>query len=200
MSLKQADRLFNQFINALAETIDAKDSYTNGHSIRVAEYSVQIAARAGKSEEEQERIRYMGLLHDIGKIGIPDSIITKNSGLSDKEYVVARKHPEIGAEILAKITEMPDLGVGARWHHERYDGTGYPDSLKGNEIPEEARIIAVADAYDAMASRRSYRDVLPQKEVYDEIKKGKGTQFDPMFADIMLTLIEEDIAYNMREK
>ena len=182
---KQAERLFNQFINALAETIDAKDSYTNGHSLRVAQYSVQIAGRAGKNSEEQERIRYMGLLHDIGKIGIPDSIITKNSSLSDKEYVVARKHPEIGAEILAKITEIPDLGTGARWHHERYDGTGYPDGLKGDEIPEEARIIAVADAYDAMASRRSYRDVLPQKEVYEEIKKGKGTQFDPVFAEII---------------
>ena len=197
---KQVERLFDQFINALAETIDAKDSYTNGHSYRVAQYSVQIAKRAGKSKEEQERIHYMGLLHDIGKIGIPDAIITKNSGLSDKEYVVARKHPEIGAEILAKITEMPDLGIGAKWHHERFDGTGYPDGLKSTEIPEEARIIAVADAYDAMASRRSYRDVLPQQEVYEEIKKGKGTQFDPEFADIMLALIEEDTAYDMREK
>lgn len=197
---KQVERLSNQIINALAESIDAKDSYTNGHSLRVAQYSVQIARRAGKSKEEQERIHYMGMLHDIGKIGIPDSIITKNSGLSDREYFVTRKHPEIGAEILANISEIPDLGIGARWHHERYDGTGYPDGLKGNEIPEEARIIAVADAYDAMASRRSYRDVLPQQEVYEEIKKGKGTQFDPVFAEIMMALIEEDTAYNLREK
>jgi len=197
---KQVERLSNQIINALAESIDAKDSYTNGHSMRVAQYSVKIAERAGKSKEEQERIHYMGLLHDIGKIGIPDSIITKNSSLSDKEYYVTRKHPEIGAEILATISEIPDLGIGARWHHERYDGTGYPDGLKGTEIPEEARIIAVADAYDAMASRRSYRDVLPQQVVYGEIKKGKGTQFDPVFADIMLVLMEEDTAYTMREK
>jgi len=197
---KQVERLSNQIINALAESIDAKDSYTNGHSMRVAQYSVKIAERAGKSKEEQERIHYMGLLHDIGKIGIPDSIITKNSSLSDKEYYVTRKHPEIGAEILANISEIPDLGIGARWHHERYDGTGYPDGLKGEEIPEEARIIAVADAYDAMASRRSYRDVLPQQVVYGEIKKGKGTQFDPVFADIMLVLMEEDTAYTMREK
>lgn len=197
---KQVERLSNQIINALAESIDAKDSYTNGHSLRVAQYSVKIARRAGKSKEEQERIHYMGMLHDIGKIGIPDSIITKNSSLSDKEYFVTRKHPEIGAEILANISEIPDLGIGARWHHERYDGTGYPDGLKGTEIPEEARLIAVADAYDAMASRRSYRDVLPQQMVYEEIKKGKGTQFDPIFADIMLALIEEDTAYNMREK
>ena len=197
---KQVERLSNQIINALAESIDAKDSYTNGHSMRVAQYSVKIAERAGMSKEEQERIHYMGLLHDIGKIGIPDSIITKNSSLSDKEYYVTRKHPEIGAEILANISEIPDLGIGARWHHERYDGTGYPDGLKGEEIPEEARIIAVADAYDAMASKRSYRDVLPQQVVYGEIKKGKGTQFDPVFADIMLVLMEEDTAYTMREK
>ena len=197
---KQVERLSNQIINALAGSIDAKDSYTNGHSMRVAQYSVKIAERAGKSKEEQERIHYMGLLHDIGKIGIPDSIITKSSSLSDKEYYVTRKHPEIGAEILANISEIPDLGIGARWHHERYDGTGYPDRLKGNEIPEEARLIAVADAYDAMASRRSYREVLPQQMVYEEIKKGKGTQFDPVFADIMLALMEEDTAYNMREK
>ena len=142
----------------------------------------------------------MGMLHDIGKIGIPDSIITKNSSLSDKEYFVTRKHPEIGAEILSTISEIPDLAVGARYHHERYDGTGYPDGLVGDAIPEEARIIAVADAYDAMASKRSYRDVLPQKVVYEEIKKGKGTQFDPVFADIMLALMEDDVAYDMREK
>ena len=197
---KQVERLSDQIINALAETIDAKDSYTNGHSRRVAQYSLEIAKRAGKSEEEQERIFYMGILHDIGKIGIPDSIITKNSSLSDKEYSVTRLHPTIGAEILENISEIPDLGIGARWHHERYDGTGYPDGLKGEEIPEEARMIAVADAYDAMASRRSYRDVLPQKVVYEEIEKGKGTQFDPVFADIMLKLMEEDKDYTLREK
>lgn len=197
---KQVERLTDQIISALAETIDAKDRYTNGHSLRVAQYSQEIAKRAGKTEEEQERIYYMGMLHDIGKIGIPDSIITKNSSLSDKEYFVTRKHPEIGAEILANISEIPGLGIGAKWHHERYDGTGYPDGLKGTEIPEEARLIAVADAYDAMASRRSYRDVLPQQVVYEEIKRGKGTQFDPVFADIMLALMEEDTAYDMREK
>jgi len=196
----QVERLSDQIINALAETIDAKDSYTNGHSLRVARYSVKIAKRAGKNEKEQERIYYMGMLHDIGKIGIPDSIITKNSGLSDKEYSVTRLHPTIGAEILANISEIPDLGIGARWHHERYDGTGYPDGLAGTDIPEEARMIAVADAYDAMASKRSYRDVLPQQVVYEEIKKGKGTQFDPVFADIMLAIMEEDKNYDLREK
>lgn len=197
---RQVERLLNQLMNALAETIDAKDSYTNGHSLRVAQYAKEIAKRAGKTAEEQERIYYIAMLHDIGKIGIPDSIITKSSSLSDKEYFVTRKHPEIGADILANITEIPDLGVGAHWHHERYDGTGYPDGLKGTEIPETARVIAVADAYDAMASKRSYRDVLPQREVYEEIKKGKGTQFDPFFAEIMLQMMEEDKDYGMREK
>lgn len=197
---KQVERLSDQIIRALAETIDAKDTYTNGHSLRVAKYSVEIAKRAGKTEEEQERIYYMAMLHDIGKIGIPDSIITKNSSLSDKEYFVTRKHPEIGAEILETISEIPGLGIGARWHHERYDGTGYPDGLEGADIPEEARMIAVADAYDAMASKRSYRDVLPQETVHQELIMGKGTQFDPVFADIMLSMMEEDKEYQMREK
>jgi len=197
---KKIETLSKQIVEALVETIDAKDAYTQGHSGRVAEYSVLIAERAGKTKEEVERIRYMGLLHDIGKIGIPDAIISKNSSLSDKEYFVTRKHPEIGAEILEKITEIPDLSVGARYHHERYDGTGYPEGRAENYIPEEARIIAVADAYDAMASKRSYRDVLPQKVVYEEIQMGRGTQFDPVFADIMLELMEEDVNYDMREK
>ena len=194
------EKLSKQIVEALVETIDAKDAYTQGHSGRVAKYSMMIAGRAGKSKEELERIRYMGLLHDIGKIGIPDAIISKNSSLSDKEYFVTRKHPEIGAEILEKITEIPDLSVGARYHHERYDGTGYPEGRTGVSIPEEARIIAVADAYDAMASKRSYRDVLPQQVVYEEIQKGRGTQFDPAFADIMLELIKEDVNYDMKEK
>lgn len=197
---KKVERLSEQIIDALTEAIDAKDSYTQGHSRRVAEYASTIAARAGKDKKTQENIRYMGMLHDIGKIGIPDSIITKSSSLSDKEFFVTRKHPEIGAEILSTISEMPGLAVGARYHHERYDGTGYPDGLAGEAIPEEARIIAVADAYDAMASKRSYRDVLPQNIVYEEIRKGRGTQFDPVFADIMLAMMEEDTEYDMREK
>ena len=194
------ENLSLQIVNALVEAIDAKDAYTKGHSGRVAEYSVKLAERAGKSKEEVERIRYVGLLHDIGKIGIPDSIITKSSSLSETEYIVTRKHPEIGAEILEKIIEIPGLSVGARFHHERYDGTGYPEGRSGTYIPEEARIIAVADAYDAMASKRSYRDVLPQQEIYEEIQLGRGTQFDPVYADIMLELMEEDVNYDMREK
>lgn len=197
---EKLERLTDQVMETLADTIDAKDKYTNGHSIRVAQYSVELAKRAGKDAKEQERIYFMGMLHDIGKIGIPDSIITKKSGLSDEEYTLTREHPVIGSEILENISEIPKLGVGARWHHERYDGKGYPDGLVGENIPEEARLIAVADAYDAMASKRSYRDVLPQNVVYEEIKKGIGTQFDPYYASLMLNLIEEDVEYRMREK
>ena len=141
----------------------------------------------------------MGLLHDIGKIGIPDDIISKKSELSEWEYYVMKSHPQIGEEILKHISEIPGIETGARWHHEKYDGTGYPDGLKGKEIPLAARVIGVADAYDAMASKRSYRNVLPQEVVRAEIEKGKGTQFDPEIADKMIEMIDEDKEYKLRE-
>ncbi len=196
---QKVERLSLQIMLTLANTIDAKDKYTNGHSLRVAEYAREIARRAGKSEQEQEDIYYVGLLHDIGKIGIPNSIIQKTSGLTEEEYQTIKAHAEIGAEILDNMTEIPGLAVGAHWHHEHYDGSGYPEGLKTEEIPETARIIGVADAYDAMASKRSYRDVLPQNEVREEIAKGSGSQFDPKFAEIMLRMIDEDTEYRMRE-
>ena len=142
----------------------------------------------------------MGLLHDVGKIGVPDAIINKPAKLTDEEYAIIQNHPVIGAKILKNITEFPKLITGARWHHERYDGKGYPDGISAEEIPKEARIIAVADAYDAMSSRRSYRDVLPQSQVRTEVEKGKGTQFDPELVEIMLNIIDEDTDYQMREK
>lgn len=196
---QKVERLSLQIMLTLANTIDAKDKYTNGHSLRVAEYAREIARRAGKSEQEQEDIYYVGLLHDIGKIGIPNSIIQKTSGLTEEEYQTIKAHAEIGAEILDNMTEIPGLAVGAHWHHEHYDGSGYPEGLKTEEIPETARIIGVADAYDAMASKRSYRDVLPQNVVREEIAKGSGSQFDPKFAEIMLRMIDEDTEYRMRE-
>ncbi|MBR4277170.1 MAG: response regulator [Lachnospiraceae bacterium] len=176
-------------VQALAEAIDAKDNYTNGHSTRVAEFSKEIAKRYGYSPERQEEIYMMGLLHDVGKIGIPDEIINKPGRLSDEEFTIIKEHPEKGAKILSSVPEMPKLATGARWHHERYDGSGYPDGLKGNEIPEEARIIAVADAYDAMTSSRSYREKMPVEKVISELKIGMGTQFDERFAKIMLEMI-----------
>jgi putative two-component system response regulator len=197
---EKLERLTYQIMQTLAGTIDAKDKYTNGHSVRVAEYAKEIARRAGMEEAEQEIVYCIGLLHDIGKIGIPDEIIKKTSGLTDEEYKIICSHPAIGAEILQNISEIPNIELGAHWHHERYDGTGYPDGLKGEDIPVYARIIGVADTYDAMASKRSYRDVLPQEVVRKEIAGAKYTQLDPVFADIMLSMIDDDIDYCMREK
>ena len=197
---EKLEKISRQIATTLSGAIDAKDTYTNGHSTRVAEYSREISRRAGFSEEVQDEIYMMGLLHDVGKIGIPDAIINKPAKLTDEEYSIIQKHPVTGAKILKNITEFPKLSTGARWHHERYDGKGYPDGIAGEEIPMEARIIAVADAYDAMSSRRSYRDVLPQAKVREEVEKGKGTQFDPVFAEIMLSMIDEDRDYQMREK
>lgn len=197
---KRLERVFMQIVKALSGAIDAKDTYTNGHSIRVAEYSREIARRAGFPEKAQSDVYMMGLLHDVGKIGIPDAIINKPARLTDEEYAVIKNHPVVGAEILGNITEFPKLSTGARWHHERYDGRGYPDGISGENIPTEARIIAVADAYDAMSSRRSYRGILPQAQLREEMEKGAGTQFDPVFAEIMLTMIDDDTDYQMREK
>ena len=196
---EENEQLSIHIIKALAYAIDAKDNYTNGHSSRVAEYSREIAARYGYSEKEQDEIYIIGLLHDVGKIGIPDAIINKKDKLDETEYGTIKKHPVIGTQILDTIKEMPNLSNGARWHHERYDGKGYPDGLAGDEIPEVARIIAVADAYDAMTSRRSYRSGLPQETVRNEIVRGRGLQFDPDFADIMLQMIDDDVNYTMRD-
>ena len=197
---QKTEQMAVQIVTTLSGAIDAKDTYTNGHSMRVAKYSAEIARRYGYSPTEVKDVYIAGLLHDVGKIGIPDAIINKPTKLTDQEYGVIKTHPSIGSEILKSVTSLPNIAVGAHWHHERYDGKGYPDGLKGNEIPEIARIIGVADAYDTMASNRSYRKVLPQEVVRGEIEKGKGTQFSPEFADIMLQMIDEDTQYDMREK
>lgn len=191
------EQLFLHVVSSLTEAIDAKDTYTNGHSGRVAKYAREIARRFGYSQKKQDDIFMMALLHDVGKIGVPDEVIKKPGRLTDDEYESIKKHPSIGGKIIGNIEEMPTLSAGAKWHHERYDGSGYPEGLKGMAIPEAARIIAVADAYDAMSSRRSYRGPLSQDEVRGQIEKGKGTQFDPTFADIMISMIDEDKDYNM---
>lgn len=198
-SNRKITNLSTQVMMALAGAIDAKDAYTKGHSTRVASYSRELARRMGKSTQEMNDIYYIGLLHDIGKIGIPDYIINKPGKLTDEEYQMVKDHPKIGAEILENISEMPGISIGAHWHHEMYDGSGYPDGLAGDNIPEIARIICVADAYDTMTSKRSYRDILPQDVVKEEIVKGKGTQFDPVIADYMLAMMEEDPNYQMHE-
>ena len=196
---EQEHDMFEQTAEALASAIDAKDPYTNGHSRRVAEYSLKIAKAAGKSEEECERVYFAALLHDVGKIGVPSSIINKKGRLTDEEFEQIKRHPILGGQILSTIKQSPWLSIGARYHHERYGGRGYPEGLKGEEIPEIARIIAVADAYDAMTSNRSYRNAIPQHIVREEIVKGMGTQFDPEFSKAMLHMIDVDTEYTMQE-
>ena len=196
-SREKLDRVNMNIIRSLAYTIDAKDRYTSGHSQRVAEYSLAIAKRMGKSEEDQKIIYYAGLLHDVGKIRVPEALINKPGKLTEDEFDQIRIHPVSGYHILKDIHEDERIGYGAKYHHERYDGTGYPNGLVGENIPEIARIIGVADAYDAMASNRSYRNALAQDIVRAEIEKGKGRQFDPEIADIMLSMIDEDKEYKM---
>lgn len=189
----------NAFMQVLAKTIDAKDKYTKGHSVRVAHYSKELARRMGKSPKEQEEIYKIALVHDMGKIRIPDTIINKPGKLTDQEFSMIKLHSVTGYHILKWIKKAEALAIGAKYHHERYDGKGYPNGLRGENIPECARIIAVADSYDAMASNRSYRDALPQDIVRREIERGKGTQFDPEIADIMLQMMDEDREYRMRQ-
>ncbi len=196
---KKINNLNETIMKILARTIDAKDKYTKGHSVRVAEYSREIAAKMGKNKKEQKEIYNVAMMHDIGKIGIPDSIINKQGKLTDEEYDLIKLHTLTGYHILKDMSENKMIAIGAKFHHERYDGKGYPNGLKGENIPLIARIIGVADAYDAMASSRSYRSALPQDTVRSEIEKGKGTQFDPYIADIILEMIDDDKEYNMKQ-
>lgn len=196
---QKTEELLEQTTLALALTIDAKDTYTNGHSVRVAKYSKMIAQKMGLDENSTKEIFYMGLLHDVGKIGISEEIIHKPSKLTDEEFEKIKKHPEIGNEILSTIKAMPSLAEGALFHHERFDGHGYPTEYSGKDIPLAARIICVADSYDAMTSKRSYRDVMPQEKAREQIVLGRGTQFDPAIADIMLSIIDEDKDFKLRE-
>lgn len=196
---EDANIFLQQTVEALASAVDAKDSYTHGHSARVAKYARKIAHLSGISEEACDDIYLAGLLHDVGKIGIKDDIINKKGKLSKDEFAQIKQHSVLGDAILAKIHMLPALSTGARHHHERYDGSGYPDKLKGDDIPQIARIIAVADAYDAMTSKRSYRDVIPQMQVREELVKGLGTQFDPEYARLMIYLLDMDVEYQMKE-
>lgn len=199
-STKKVEDVTNAALSALARAIDAKDKYTQGHSMRVAEYSREIARRLGKDELEQDEIYKAALLHDVGKIRIPDDIINKPGKLTDEEFNYIKLHTVSGYGILKDISGDRLPAVCAKNHHERYDGRGYPSGIAGEEIPEFARIVAVADSYDAMASNRSYRQALPQEVVRREIEKGKGTQFDPKIADVMLKIIDDDVNYDFCQK
>ena len=187
---EQLEKSYMESIEVLRQTVDAKDQYTRGHSDRVADYSVLIGKYMGLDEEDLKTLKIGGLFHDIGKIGVPDHILLKPGKLTDDEYSEIKNHPSIGAHILSTATIFSNLIPIVKHHHERYDGRGYPSRLAGNEIPFLARIAAVADTYDAMTSRRPYRDALPLEVVRAEIEKCSGTQFDPEIAKVFLDLLD----------
>jgi HD-GYP domain-containing protein (c-di-GMP phosphodiesterase class II) len=180
--------LFMGVLHALTRSIDAKDAYTRGHSQRVAELSRALARRIGLSDEQCERVYLSGLLHDVGKIGVPEAVLTKPGRLTDAEFDAIKRHPAIGAQILGNIKQLQDIIPGVLFHHERWDGRGYPHGLAGEGIDLMGRIICVADSFDAMSSTRTYRPALPLETVLAEIKRCAGTQFDPALANVFATL------------
>ena len=186
------EKAYMESIETLRFTVEAKDSYTRGHSDRVSSYSILIGEKLGLSEQDINTLRIGGLFHDIGKIGVPDSILLKDSKLTDDEYSEIKNHPSIGAHILSNATIFQDVIPIVKHHHERYDGNGYPGKLKGEDIPYLARIAAVADSFDAMTSKRTYRNSLPIEVVKDEIEKNKGTQFDPKIANVFLDILNNE--------
>lgn len=181
-----------QVMQTLANAIDAKDTYTNEHSFRVAKYSVCLARALGWSERRISQLKHDAMVHDIGKIGVPDAILNKDGKLTSDEYGQIKSHTTAGFQICENAKFFPNAKYVVRYHHERYDGTGYPDGLKGNEIPESARVVAIADAFDAMNSDRVYRKALSMDKIIEELRNGAGTQFDPNFVNIFIHLIETD--------
>ncbi len=189
---EKLEKAYLDSIQTLRYTVEAKDPYTRGHSDRVSEYSVLIGKKLGLSEEDIKNLRVGGLFHDIGKIGIPDSILLKEAKLTDDEYSQIKNHPSIGAHILCNAEVFQDIIPIVKHHHERFDGNGYPGRLKGNEIPYLARIAAVADTFDAMTSKRTYRNALPLDVVRSEIERCSRTQFDPTIAKSFIDILDND--------
>ena len=185
--------IVNESFLTFAGMIDAKDPYTQGHSQRVAIYAREMAKRMGLSKEEQQNIFYVALLHDIGKIGVPDAVLKKAGRLDVDERQMIEQHVQMGGDILKNFSAIKDIEAGARFHHEKYDGTGYVSNLVGKQIPLVARIICVADAFDAMTSMRCYRPRLPMEKVISELKECSGTQFDPDLVPYMLQMIDEGV-------
>src|SRR3989440_8540418 len=189
---RQQEESYVATIGALAAVLDAKDRYTEAHSRETAELAVKVGKRLGLQGEQRRLLEYGALLHDIGKIGIPGYILQKPGPLTPEEFAVMREHPAIGERILASVPFLAPLGPIVRAEHERWNGTGYPDGLKGEEIPIEGGIIHTCDAFHAMASDRSYRKALPSEEIVAELRKEAGHQFDPRVVDVMLELIEHE--------
>ena len=186
------EKSYLETIETLRYTVEAKDFYTRGHSDRVSEYAVLIGKKIGLNDEELKKLKIGGLFHDIGKIGIPDSILLKDDKLTPDEYSEIKNHPSIGAHILSNASIFKDLIPIVKHHHERYDGKGYPNNLIGEEIPLLARITSIADTFDAMTSRRSYRDALPLEHVKEELRKCAGTQLDPKLVPVFLDILENE--------
>lgn len=189
---EELEKAYLDTIGILRQTVEAKDTYTRGHSDRVSAYSVLIGEKLELSDKDIHTLKIGGLFHDIGKIGVPDSILLKSSKLSDDEYSQIKNHPSIGAHILGDVPMFQDIIPIVLHHHERFDGNGYPSQLKGTDIPYFARIAAVADTFDAMTSKRSYRDSLPIDVVKDEIVRCSGTQFDPDIAKVFLDILNNE--------
>jgi hypothetical protein len=187
------DNIISQAMNAIANLVDAKDPYTKGHSTRVSYYTQKIAEKMGLHETEVKNLGYIALMHDCGKIGIPDNILTKPARLTDEEFKIMQGHTTYGGKALEEFTSMDGIVEGALYHHERYDGKGYPKKLKGENIPLYARIIGVADALDAMNSDRCYRPHLKPEVIKQELKKNSGSQFDPDIVECALELIEDGV-------
>ena len=190
-------KIIIQSMKTFTNFIDAKDKYTRGHSIRVGFYTKKIAERMDFDEDELDNIYYIALLHDVGKINISDAILNKPGKLDDEERDIIKTHTTNGAQILKDFSSVPHIVEGARYHHERYDGKGYPEGLSGEQIPLVARIIGVADAFDAMNSDRCYRKAYPMEKIVKELKEGAGKQFDPEVVKVMLELIEEKVFYGI---
>lgn len=186
-----------QTILSISNAVDARDAYTKRHSSRVAEYSVMLAKSLGWDSRRMEQLYNIALLHDIGKIGVSDSILKKHTSLTDEEYEAIKRHAVIGGEILKDLTLLPNASIGAISHHERYDGTGYPYGLKGAQIPLEVRIIGIADAFDAMNSSRVYRAKMMPKHILQELQTGRGRQFDPELLDKFLPIAEQILESNV---
>jgi len=188
MLYEDAQAMFMGTLHALTSAIDAKDSYTHGHSERVALMSRMLAEAVGLDEQTVERVYIAGLVHDVGKIGVPEAVLTKPGRLTDAEFDQIKRHPEIGGKILRDIRQMQDLIPGVMYHHERFDGRGYPHGLAGHDIPLFGRLICLADSFDAMSSNRTYRSAMDRQRVLDEVRHCAGTQFDPELAEAFVNL------------
>lgn len=193
-------KIITQSMNTFTSFIDAKDTYTKGHSIRVAEYASEISRRMKLNSEIVKQMYYISLMHDCGKIGIPDTVLQKPGKLTDEEYKLVQSHTVIGDNILVNFTAIPEIRDGAHYHHERYDGKGYPTGVAGTDIPLCARIICVADSFDAMNSSRCYRKVLELSYIKNELKNNSGKQFDPEIVPYMIAMIEDGFVDKVVEK